>query len=339
MNKEKEDKKKLDPTAEPFQVQPGESRYAAAQRAPIPELQDFDVNDVKADYTCTFLGRRGSGKTTAVTYILCCIKNVYPFGIVITDTRNNGYWQLYAPERYVKDQKYGNAVLHYLFKAQIKRKDEFAKKPFNGFNPYIFVVLDDVVTDDKFIRYNPAINRSFMEGRHFDMTVFVTTQHHHKLSPAVRANTDLYFIFHQDSILNKESLYEEFGSGFINKDHFIKFLDHYTQGYKILVVNRRVQTDEITEKFFTFEHGMKKIPPFRLGSDRYWKRDDWEKQVKKYTRLRSIAQGFLDYQESHKIDPKKELKQKKARPIGINVKETEDKWNEETDLIMSKTMD
>jgi hypothetical protein len=63
------------------------------------DLQFFDVNVIKRDYTLVFAGRRGSGKTFLMRWILYHMRKCFPRGLCFTRTRVNKFWQTMMPDR------------------------------------------------------------------------------------------------------------------------------------------------------------------------------------------------------------------------------------------------
>jgi hypothetical protein len=63
------------------------------------ELRFFDINAWKPDYTCIYIGRRGSGKTFKMSWDHYKIRKYVPRWICFTRTRVNKWWQRFIPDR------------------------------------------------------------------------------------------------------------------------------------------------------------------------------------------------------------------------------------------------
>lgn len=55
------------------------------------EPRQFDINMCKADYTYVFYGRRRSGKSYLMRWLLYKLRKQFPRGLCITKTPMNGY--------------------------------------------------------------------------------------------------------------------------------------------------------------------------------------------------------------------------------------------------------
>lgn len=116
--------------------------------------------------TLAFFGKRRTGKSTTITNILfhCC--QDIPFGIVMSDTAYAGYWEKIVPKQYIV-QGLQQDVLNWLIDRQSKLVEKYGVE-----DPRIaaFIVLDDVVADQKTIRWSADLARFFVQGRHLAIT-------------------------------------------------------------------------------------------------------------------------------------------------------------------------
>lgn len=113
--------------------------------------------------TMAFFGKRRTGKSTTITNILyhCCSK--IPFGLVMSDTAYAGYWDQIVPKKMIV-QGLRQDVLDWLVNRQKKLVEKYGVE-----DPRIaaFIVLDDVIADQKTIRYNADLARFFVLGEFF----------------------------------------------------------------------------------------------------------------------------------------------------------------------------
>ena len=166
---QKKEEKQAETTAQPHQV------YAASDRrnssiivgphtidtiaGPINEWACIPEN-LPNHPTMAFFGKRRTGKSTTITNIAFhCCKHI-PFGIVMSDTAYAGYWEKILPKRHIV-QGLRQDVLDWLIQRQSAAVAKYGVK-----DPRIaaFVILDDVIADQKTIRWSADLARFFVQG-------------------------------------------------------------------------------------------------------------------------------------------------------------------------------
>lgn len=121
--------------------------------APVPE-------NLPNHPTLAFFGKRRTGKSTTITNILYhCCRDI-PFGIVMSDTAYAGYWQEIIPPQFIV-QGLRQDVLDWLVTRQRKAVEKYG---IEDKRIAAFIILDDVIADQKTIRYNADLSRFFVEG-------------------------------------------------------------------------------------------------------------------------------------------------------------------------------
>lgn len=242
-----------------------------------------DPENVPLHPSIVSFGKRRSGKSTSMdNWFFHCIQDV-PFGLCITRTKGNGFWQTRIPERFVF-QGFREDVLIALLDRQRKMIAEHGKE-----NPatYAFCVLDDVIADQRQIRYTPALNTFFVEGRHLNISVFITSQNIKGVGPMIRGNCDLVFVQPIFNIREREAVWELY-AGFMDKKTWFQLMDEVIYSKKleghtplhprlevqIMVVQDFDQTPDPSEKFFWWKpvHS-DALPNYRLLHPIYWKED------------------------------------------------------------------
>lgn len=108
-----------------------------------------------------FFGKRRTGKSTTITNIAYhCFQNI-PFGLVMSDTAYAGYWEQIIPKRFIV-QGLRQDVLDWLIQRQARAVEKYGVK-----DPRIssFIILDDVIADQKTIRWSADLARFFVQGK------------------------------------------------------------------------------------------------------------------------------------------------------------------------------
>jgi hypothetical protein len=185
---------------------------------PIPlDLEELDQDtlyDIFMDYdapTCISFGKRRSGKSWFTRNALKLMQKRFPFGLVISGTAHNGFWQDHIPEAYIYDH-YDPKVLHELLGRQQRLTTFLKKNPAmqKQINPEVFVILDDII-HLKEVRYDPVLTSFFTLGRHFKISVFICSQYAKGINPTLRGNCDVIAIYKQYQEIQKKSLFEDYG--------------------------------------------------------------------------------------------------------------------------------
>lgn len=161
------------------------------------KLQPLDIEkDFLDDFMALFIGRRRSGKSFLCRWFLYNLKHRYPFVIVITGTKSNDFWQNQIPEFTVYDVDMMDDVLNAIF----ERQDAIAQV--NKYLPddkkidrRVLLVLDDVLQNKDTLRFSKPLNRVYVNGRHYDISIICMIQDPRGLPPTIRENTDLCIIF------------------------------------------------------------------------------------------------------------------------------------------------
>ena len=281
-------------------------QYADVQ---IPELDKWDVSNIKLDATVIAVGKRRTGKSWCFRNIMYEMKDKIPAGIVISQTDElNKFWREYVPSKYIY-KKYQPEILDAVFARQkailnaknLTDKEKEEKAPF-------FVLLDDVISDQR-LKYDENLMELFVAGRHYKIFTLITTQHAKAITPTIRGNTDYALICKTMQGRQREALWEDFGD-FMTKDGFFTILDEYTENNEVIVFD----TSENTSNPMEMVKWWKAMDPgkFKMGSKEYWESANKDYQTppgpKNYA-----ATGFAQ------VDlpvPYKSIMQEQAQPSG-----------------------
>lgn len=224
------------------------------------ELFYFDPFIIPNDASILFLGRRRTGKSFALRWILYTKRKVFPFGVIMTKTKFNGYWTKHVPDESV----IGHFSKEVLQNLQDRQEALWKSNP-RGEDPRVFVLLDDLAADTD-LRHDQDLRTFFYNGRHLKAFTLVTSQWWTALNPGCRDNVDFIFIFGMSNRKEIESIWEEHGGG-IPKKIFTFLVSRYSTESSCLVIN--VQGGTPLERFFQYR--AQDPGKFRMGCNSFWK--------------------------------------------------------------------
>lgn len=133
------------------------------------ELQEWDMAEYKKDSRLfLILGKRNTGKTVFALNWCYQNRNLYPYGMVITATKFNHFWEQYFPSYLVVD-KFRPQDIEMIFRAQQARVTQ------HGVNSRFLLLIDDMASDTA-LRYSELLTTIAYNGRHYNLDVLYLTQ-------------------------------------------------------------------------------------------------------------------------------------------------------------------
>lgn len=234
---------------------------------PIPALKEFDPSQIPIDATILLAGKRRTGKSFALRYLMWTMAREFYGGVVISKTNKlNHFWEQFLPKEFIHN-KYDRRIIDNVFKRQesiindpdMPKKEKEQKLKF-------FILLDDII-GTKDLRYDEEFEDIYTLGRHYHVCLFITSQYARAFNPTIRGNFDYCFMFKSRSHKQREALYEEWAE-VMPKDAFLATLDFYAQDNRCLVADTAVENATVMDSLYHF----KAIDPgpFHLGSREYW---------------------------------------------------------------------
>jgi hypothetical protein len=246
------------------------------------KLQEFDMNTLVYNEEGKFLNPRiamiaksGSGKSWVVRDIMYHIKDI-PCGTVIAPTdKMTKFYNDFIPPSFTHHE-YDETIIPRVLKRQkamLQQNEDRVKQNKSKLDPRTFLIMDDCMSSKHLWLKDPNILSIFNEGRHYQLTFFLTMQYSLGIQPELRANFDFIFLLGEDVYSNKKRLYEHYAGQFNKFDIFDQVFTHVTQDYGVMVINNRVRSTDITKKVFWYK--AKRPPEFTVGIPKYI---DWNKK-------------------------------------------------------------
>ena len=230
------------------------------------ELFYFDIHEIRNDATIALFGRRRTGKSFLTRWILYNKRKVFPFGMVMTETKFNLFWEKYVNKNSIYSG-YDPEVLVRL----MKRQGALVKTKKHGQDPRVFVILDDVAGSGS-LSHDPTLKKLFYNGRHYKCFIVVTSQWFKALAPGCRENAEYIFLFGMNNLEEMEAIRKEY-AGQIEPELFYRMLYRYASASSCFVIKAEGKTPY--ERFFQYR--AQDPGPFRLGCEEMWEgsNDDW----------------------------------------------------------------
>lgn len=229
------------------------------------------------DGTAVFFGRRRAGKSWMVRHLLHIYRHLYRGVIVLTNTEQNDFWAKHVPSRFI--HRYDPFVIQKIIEHQralVAWNILHADNPDLIKNPYIAIVLDDVVSGN--MHHDPQLNQLFFEGRHSGMAIFITTQHPKALPPGVRSNADLAVIYPMWAEHDLDSIREQYCTFFEDKKDFNYLVRETTADRQCLIIFLGDPTVNPIQSVYRFKAD--DPGPFLLGAKEFWEGDAEAKKKK-----------------------------------------------------------
>lgn len=304
-------------------LRPAKKRRANAQ--PL-ELNAFMMDLIKLTFIIAFIGKRGTGKSTAMFNVAYAFKWI-PIWLCFSGTdAANGDWSRRLPESAVYPEWRSDVV-----KVFVKNRLRLAKE--NRHNPNFkltpaAIVIDDMAFDSLKIMHDPWFLFLVMNGRHLGILMMISVQYIMQLTRDVRSNVDLMVSLKEPNPGNRKRIYQEW-SVIEDFQQFDATFKKYTENNTAFVVLTRSQTYNPTDCVFYWKTTY--IPPtmkWTLGAPEFWKHHERLMNERKGVDNKRSRSSFELTQST--LDPKRLKKNHE-----INAKEVEDlmKENEEFNLI------
>lgn len=205
----------------------------------VPKLEVFDIQDKKNALPTGFFliceGARRSGKSEFLKWLLYHYKDDFGLALVCTETPQNGFWQPIVGNKWVHNG-WDPFMVEKLLEDQRAECDR--EKRERNYKPRkVLLILDDIVGDRKQIHEDTVLNKLAVQGRHFKISICLTTQEPHAIGTALRNNCDMVIIFQQKSQRAKKSVCDDFLGFKMDYDWQTRdLLKTYTENHNCIII-------------------------------------------------------------------------------------------------------
>jgi hypothetical protein len=225
----------------------------------------FDPKMVQRDQIVVLIGKKNTGKTTALKSIMYYKRNI-PDGIVFSGSEeSNASFREMCPDSYIYSKYDQDVMREFLKRAKsLNKLREKRGQP----KKYSFVIIDDCAYDDRFVKHE-TLRELFMNGRHYGIFVILTLQYCMQLPLVLRGQIDWIGMCRENNPAIRKRLYDQFSGGVYNLHIFNQILDQTTNNYHMLWYRNTGTSNNPRDMFYWFKAPLHR--PFRIGSKSYWK--------------------------------------------------------------------
>ena len=196
-------------------------------------MDDNKINFTILNKCVSLCAMRGSGKSEMLRYLVMAEQEKFNKIFVISPTNkiNNFYDDFVKPENIFDEynDEWIDKLMIEMAKVN-KGKTTQKDKPKN-----ILLILDDCCSNTRF-HSSKSFEKIFTTGRHYFISLIITTQFLHHIPPSARSNSDFILV----STLNNNNvqiLCDEYTLGSIDKKEFIEMYRRLSKDYGFLLIN------------------------------------------------------------------------------------------------------
>ncbi len=234
---------------------------------PDIKLKKFDPKKITANRVCTFIGRRGSGKTTCEKDIMWHLRWI-PDGVVYSPTEeSNGDWEHHFPSSFIYSEYDPDSA-----KRIVARQRRRAKKHKYDRNYQItptVIVCEDCMFDKKRFVNDKTARGVLMNGRQWWILLLISVQYMMDLTRDMRTQFDYIFLFKDNDIGNRERLWKSWGGVVPTFDAFSEIFSQCTKEYGCLVIDNTSLSEKIEDSIFWYK-AQERDPNYKVGNRAFW---------------------------------------------------------------------
>jgi hypothetical protein len=179
----------------------------------------------KIPHAAIFQGCSGSGKTVLLLNLAkkdIYYKDAWADITILTGSYDDLYDQLDVKEENIhRDPKQWDSIIGQMFEegyAEVKEKGASKTKQ-------RLVIVEDIISYEKFLRRSENFRRLFYMGRHANITTWVTSQSWTGLPKKTRSNANVIYFF-QGNRAEHDMLADQFCPSTMNRKLFYGMMDH-----------------------------------------------------------------------------------------------------------------
>lgn len=247
---------------------------SGVQRREKYAFKRFSPKVIKPGSIVVALGKKGSGKTTAIMDVAYALRHHPEVTLMQKTYDTNPAFHGIVPGLFCYTE-WRPDVVRTIIDRQKKenKKRQREGKPFR----YHLLILDDLAGNEAFCK-DKLLQELMFNARWYKITIVFTMQYSLKMSPDLRSQFDWVIMCRENMRGNRKRLYEHYCGQFDTQQEFDHVFTNMTKNYGCMVLNNGSISNDLTETFYHFrarnrnfnecpKAGIKK---WRIGSKAYW---------------------------------------------------------------------
>ncbi len=257
------------------------------------QMRRFTTSDVKSHRVILITGKRGTGKTTLLEYLLYTMRD--RFDVVVG--MGGSHASVTMLERFLpRSMVYAAPIVR-----KVEKLVEVAKAlTEHGKRRQFLLILDDCTFRKDIFQY-PVFREIFMNGRNYGITFVISAQYIMDLQSDLRSQIDYVFTFKEMIRANQKRLWEYFYGMIETFRDFQTILQTNTKNFECLVMDNTDSTGELGKILYYFKAPLN-TPSFTLGKGIFFSLDQQYRKQKaenEETLYKKLAANSNDH---HKPD-------------------------------------
>jgi hypothetical protein len=263
----------------------------------VAQLKKFDPKTLVYDENGNFLNPRvcmiaasGSGKSYVLRDMLYHMRDVPVCTVIAPTDKMNKFYDDFVPKSFIHHE-YNERIIPKILKRQMsvlelnEKRVKQGKKPID---PRLVFIMDDCMATKHLWKKDPNVLTIMNQGRHYQLSYFLTMQYSLGLEPELRSNFNFIFLLGEDIKSNRDRLYQHFAGCFPTRDLFEQVFISVTANYGCLVINNRIKSPNFMDKVFWYR--AERPPSFVIGIPKAikWNKENYDPQHEKRGALLDI---------------------------------------------------
>lgn len=232
---------------------------------------------------CCMIAPSGSGKSWVLRDMVYHMKEIPAVTVIAPTDKMNKFYDNFIPRSFIHHD-YNDAILPKILQRQLnilELNEKRIKKKKKPIDPRLIFIMDDTMAYKDKWKDSEEILTIMNQGRHYQLSYFLTMQYAIALAPELRSNFNFIFLLGEDSFLNREKLYKNFASCIPSFDAFEQIFAQVTKDYGVMVINNNIKSTNFLDKIFWYK--AKKTPNFMMGIPKMikWNKDNYDPNCEK----------------------------------------------------------